>query len=76
MQTITFHGTQLHLQPHPEYEFLLSNKEVALGYGTTIQNLAHTKNNNKYELIEGKHWIRLEIQTKRRKTKRYTSTIK
>ncbi len=69
MHTITFHNTELHLQEHPQHEFLLSNKEVALGYGTTIQSLAQAKKNNKNELIEGKHWLRLEVQTKGGKQK-------
>jgi len=63
MQIITFHDTQLHLQPDEQHEFLLTNKEVALGYGTNIQNLAHTKNNNSDELIENKHWIRKTVKT-------------
>jgi len=37
MSIITFNNVELHLQEHQQHEFLLSNKEVALGYGTTIQ---------------------------------------
>lgn len=63
MQIATFNNIPLNIVEHPFHEFLLSNKEVALGYGTNIQNLAHTKNNNSDEFIEGKHWLRLEVQT-------------
>jgi prophage antirepressor-like protein len=64
MDTITFNDVELHLQTHPQHEFLLTNKEVALGYGTTIQSLNQAKTYNKDELIEGKHWLRLEVQTR------------
>ncbi|MEA3315990.1 MAG: hypothetical protein U9Q30_09060 [Campylobacterota bacterium] len=69
MKTIIFNNIELHLKENKKYEFLLSNKEVAIGYGTNIQNLAHTKNNNSDELIEGKHWLKLEIETKGGKQK-------
>ena len=64
MNTITFNDVELHLQAHPQHEFLLTNKEVALGYGTSIKALTLTKSRNEDELIEGKHWLRLEVQTK------------
>jgi hypothetical protein len=64
VKTVTFNNTNLTLVEDSQYEFLLSNKNVALGYGTTIKNLAHTKRNNKDELTEGKHFIKLEVQTK------------
>jgi len=54
---------------HPELGEMLSNKDVALGYGTTIQSLAQAKNNNEDELIEGVHWLRVEVQTKGGKQK-------
>jgi prophage antirepressor-like protein len=64
MNTITFNDVELHLQTHPQHEFLLTNKEVALGYGITQSTLRSNLNNNKDELIEGKHWLRLEVQTR------------
>lgn len=64
MSNITFNNTSLNLVEDSTHEFLLSNKEVAIGYGTTIQSLAQAKRNNQDELIENKHWIRLEVQTK------------
>lgn len=69
MHTITFHDTQLHLQEHPQYEFLITNKEVALGYGIVQKTLNDHRSNHKDELIEGKHWLRLEVQTKGGKQK-------
>jgi len=66
---ITFQETPLHLIEDTRHEFLLSNKEVALGYGTTIQSLNQAKRNNETELIEGKHWLKLEVQTKGGKQK-------
>lgn len=69
MQIVTFNNTELHLVEHPRHEFLLSNKEVALGYGTSLKALSLTKARNADELIEGKHWLRLEVQTKGGKQK-------
>ncbi len=64
MQIAIFNDTQLHLQEDKTHEFLISNKEVALGYGTNIQNIAHAKINHQDELIENKHWLKLQVQTK------------
>lgn len=69
MQTITFNNTELHLVEDTQHEFLLTNKDVALGFGTTIQSLTQAKKNNQDELIEGKHFIKLEVQTKGGKQK-------
>jgi len=66
---ITFNETQLQLVEHQQHEFLLSNKEVALGYGTSLKALSLTKSRNEDELIENKHWLRLEVQTKGGKQK-------
>jgi len=66
---ITFQETPLHLIEDAQHEFLLSNKEVALGYGITQSTLRSNTNNHKDELIEGKHWLKLEMQTKGGKQK-------
>jgi len=63
MSNIIFNNVELNLQPHQQHEFLLTNKEVALGYGTSLKALTLTKSRNETELIEGKHWLRLEVQT-------------
>lgn len=60
---ITFQDQYLHLVENQKHEFLLSNKEVAFGYGLKPHTLTTHKNEHKDELIEGKHWIRLETQT-------------
>jgi len=54
---------------HPELGEMLSNKDVALGYGTSLKALALTKSRNEDELIEGVHWLRVEVQTKGGKQK-------
>ena len=69
MANITFNNVELHLQEHSQHEFLISNKEVALGYGITANNLNKHKSEHSDELIEGKHWLRLEVQTKGGKQK-------
>jgi len=69
MQLITFNDVELHLQEHSQYEFLLSNKEVALGYGITENAIIKHLKRRSDELIEGKHWLRLEVQTKGGKQK-------
>jgi len=57
MQIIKFENTELHLKEDENFEFLLSNKEVALGYGTTISLISQAKKNHSNELIEGKHYL-------------------
>ena len=69
MNTITFNDVELHLQEHQQHEFLLSNKEVALGYGITANSINKHKSEHSDELLENKHWIRLEVQTKGGKQK-------
>lgn len=63
MQIVTFNNTELHLVEHSQHEFLLSNKEVALGYGINVATLRSHQSKNQDELIEGKHFIKLEVQT-------------
>lgn len=61
---ITFNNTNLTLVEDSTHEFLLSNKEVALGYGVTTQTINDHKNKlHSDELLEGKHWMRLDVQT-------------
>ena len=63
MNIITFNNVELNLQPHQQHEFLLTNKEVALGYGITQVTLRSHISKNQTEFIENKHWLRLEVQT-------------
>jgi len=60
---ITVLDKTLHLVEDTQHEFLLSNKEVALGYGVAQSTLRSNFNNHKDELIEGKHWTRLHVKT-------------
>ena len=69
MQLTTFSDTDLTIISDTQHTFLIPNKDVALGYGTSIQSLSQAKANNQNELIEGKHWVRLEVQTKGGKQK-------
>lgn len=64
MHTVTFENTPLHVKEDTTHEFLLSNKEVALGYGIKLNQLSQAKINHTDELLEGKHWIRLHVNTK------------
>jgi len=66
---ITFNDKPLHLVEHSQHEFLLSNKEVALGYGVNQVTMSRHKTEHSDELIEGKHWLRLQVQTKGGKQK-------
>jgi len=66
---IKVENTQINLLEDEIHEFLLSNKEVAKGYGVSIQSLTQAKKNHQDELIENKHWLKLEVQTKGGKQK-------
>jgi prophage antirepressor-like protein len=57
MRNLTFEDTELQIIEHKEFEFLLTTKEVAKGYGVSIENIRSQKANHQDELIEGKHFI-------------------
>ena len=63
MQTVTFQQTTLSVVESTEHTFLLSNKEVAIGYGVDAKTVNRHKTEHSDELIEGKHWMRLDVQT-------------
>lgn len=64
MSLVVFQDTKLNLIEDLNYEFLLSNKDIAIGYGCSIQTIrSHLKNHNE-ELKEGRHWIKKDVQTK------------
>lgn len=48
---------QLNFLLDDRHEFLLTTKEVALGYGTSTENVRVHKHSNKEEFIEGKHFL-------------------
>ena len=43
--------------PNEQYEFLLSTKDVAFGYGVSSYNIRQHKLEHSSELIEGKHYL-------------------
>jgi len=63
MKLITFEDKQLQLQEDPSFEFLLQNKDVAKGYDVSIVTLSRHLKLHSDELIEGKHYLRLDTQT-------------
>ena len=69
MKLIKFEDTQLQLKEDTKHEFLLTNKEVAQGYGVSITTIRSHLSKNSDELIEGKHWLKLEVATKGGKQK-------
>ena len=44
--------------PNAEHEFLISTKDVALGYGVSAENIRSHKGYHPEEFIEGKHYVR------------------
>lgn len=44
--------------PNEQYEFLMTTKEVACGYGVTAYNIRQHSMKQSSELIEGKHYVR------------------
>ncbi|MFW2308050.1 hypothetical protein [Aliarcobacter butzleri] len=64
MSLVVFQDTELNLIEDLNYEFLLSNKDIAIGYGCSIQTIRSHLKNHSEELKEGKHWIKKDVQTK------------
>ena len=54
---------QLNFMLDDRHEFLLTTKEVALGYGVNTETIRSTKNRHKDELIEDKHWVVAKCNT-------------
>ena len=61
--TITYDNVQLQVRPDANHDWLLETALVAKGYGITENSLRSTKSRNEDELIEGKHWLVLQIAT-------------
>lgn len=57
MLLVQFDETELSLIENHEHEFLLSNKDVAIGYGVSIDTIRSHLSKNQNEFIEGKHYI-------------------
>jgi len=50
-------GITVQILPNQNHEFLMSTKEVALGYGVSEYNIRQHKLMQSTELIEGKHFL-------------------
>jgi prophage antirepressor-like protein len=60
---IKFEEIDIEINEDKNHEFLISNSEVAKGYGISEVTLRRHKSNNENELIEGKHFVYLDVQT-------------
>lgn len=49
-------GVTVNVLPHEQYEYLMTTKEVAIGYGTSTYAIQQALHRNGTELIEGKHF--------------------
>ncbi len=54
---VEFDSTKLTLYTSQDFEWLISTKDVAFGYGVSMENIRSQKANHSDELIEGKHFI-------------------
>lgn len=50
-------GISVNLLPHEQYEYLMTTKEVARGYGVTQYAILKNKFSLQSELVEGKHYV-------------------
>jgi prophage antirepressor-like protein len=61
MQTMEFNfqnqKIEIDIIENNNFEFLLTTKEVAKGYGVSIENIRSQKSNHKDELLEEKHFL-------------------
>jgi len=57
MFQVTFKDIKLHVVGHSDHIFLLSSKDVALGYGVSEHTIRSHRKDQSDELIEGKHFI-------------------
>jgi predicted transcriptional regulator len=57
MNLTVIDGLQVAVLPNTDHEFLMTTKEVALGYGVTDYNIRQHKLQHQTELIEGKHFV-------------------
>lgn len=55
---IVTEGVTVNILPNEQYEFLMTTKEVAHGYGVSPYSIRSTSSRNSIELIEGKHFLK------------------
>lgn len=53
-------GLDIDVRPHAEHEYVLETGLVAKGYGVSPEVIRRHKQNHAAELVEGKHWLRVE----------------
>ena len=53
---IVTEGVTVNVLPYEQYEYLMTTKEVAKGYGTSTYAIQQALHRNNTELIEGKHF--------------------
>lgn len=51
-------GLTVAVLPNEAHEFLMTTKEVALGYGVSMETIRSHKGLHSDELVEGKHFLR------------------
>lgn len=56
MQLVKFNEIEFSLIKNQEHEFLLANKDVAKGYGVSIDTIRSHLSKNRDEFVEGKHF--------------------
>ena len=57
MQIIKFEDDKIEITANKKFDFLLTTKEVAKGYGVSVENIRSQKANHQDELIDGKHFL-------------------
>jgi len=60
---IQFSDVQLEVCEHPEHEWTLTTKQVAEGYGVSVDTIQKHQTRNGDDLREGKHWVTTNCRT-------------
>ena len=51
-------GLSVTVLPNQDFEFLMSTKELAIGYGSTEYAIRQNKSSNPTDFVEGKHFVK------------------
>lgn len=57
MPMVVTEGVTVNVLPNAQFEYLMTTKEVAGGYGTSTYAIQQSLHRNSAELIEGKHYV-------------------
>jgi prophage antirepressor-like protein len=60
---LKFEDVKIEIEENIDYEYLISNSDVAKGYGIQEKSLLRTRTRHQDELIENKHFVFLNIET-------------